>query len=204
MPVRATGLVSHPAHDRGDRNAILFFVNGRWVQHKGSLFALEEAYHSLLMVGRHPSAVVSFDVPPRLVDVNVHPTKQEVRFVYEREVARAVGAAARAAVLGTTHATAVPLVSLPHAFTAQYRTHSTAKAAPVQPVQSAWATYRNLFPRATPASSGPWRRLDTPTDSPTAGWLQAHRGATGGRHACASLARWRTPTSWRKTREACT
>jgi len=157
MPVRATGLVSHPAHDRGDRNAILFFVNGRWVQHKGSLFALEEAYHSLLMVGRHPSAVVRFDVPPRLVDVNVHPTKQEVRFVYEREVSRAVGAAARAAVLGTTHATAVPLVSLPNAFTAQT---FTAQATPA-PAQPAWAASQ-----PAPASSGPWRRLDAPADSP--------------------------------------
>jgi len=163
MPVRATGLVSHPAHDRGDRNSILIFVNGRWVQHKGSLFALEEAYHSLLMVGRHPSAVVRFDVPPRLVDVNVHPTKQEVRFVYEREIARAVGAAARAAVLGTTHATAVPLVSLPNAFTAG----ATPAPMQMQAGQSAWGTSQSLPVSApAPASSGPWRRLDAPADTP--------------------------------------
>ena len=56
------------------------------------MYALEEAYHSLLMVGRHPSAVVNVTVPPHMVDVNVHPTKQEVRFLHDRDVTRALGA----------------------------------------------------------------------------------------------------------------
>ena len=93
-----------------------FFVNHRWVQHRGMTFALEEAYHSLLMVGRHPTAVVSLAVPPHLVDVNVHPTKQEVRFVHDRDIPRMLGATVRAALLGNATAAAVPLVSLPSAF----------------------------------------------------------------------------------------
>jgi DNA mismatch repair protein MutL len=110
------GFISHPSRDRADRTQILFFVNGRWVQHRGMLYALEEAYHSLLMVGRHPSAAVGLTVPPHLVDVNVHPTKQEVRFVNERDVTRALGASARAALLGNATSAAVPLVSLPSAY----------------------------------------------------------------------------------------
>lgn len=115
-PLRLVGYLSHPSHDRADRTQILFYVNGRWVQHRGMLFALEEAYHSLLMVGRHPTAVVSLTLPPHLVDVNVHPTKQEVRFVNDRDVTRMLGAAARGALLGNATAAAVPLVSLPSVF----------------------------------------------------------------------------------------
>ncbi len=114
--IRLIGLASHPVHDRADRSQIVVFVNGRWVTHRGMIYALEEAYHSLLMVGRHPSAVVQVAVPPHLVDVNVHPTKQEVRFVHDRDVTRLVGASVRSAVLGHTQESAVPLVSLPSAF----------------------------------------------------------------------------------------
>ncbi len=116
-PVSLAGFVSHPTFDRADRSQILFFVNGRWVQHRGMMYALEEAYHSLLMVGRHPLAVVSLGIAPHLVDVNVHPTKQEVRFVSERDVNRLVGVAVREALLGTASTAVVPLVSLPSAFT---------------------------------------------------------------------------------------
>jgi DNA mismatch repair protein MutL len=58
---------------------------------------LEEAYHSLLMVGRHPVAVVQIAVDPTVVDVNVHPSKTEVKFVDERAVCRAVQRATHAA-----------------------------------------------------------------------------------------------------------
>jgi DNA mismatch repair protein MutL len=115
-PVALSGFVSHPSQDRADRSEIVFFVNGRWVQHRSMLYALEEAYHSLLMVGRHPSAVVSVTVPPHMVDVNVHPTKQEVRFLHDRDVTRALGASVRAALLGNATSAAVPLVSLPSAY----------------------------------------------------------------------------------------
>jgi DNA mismatch repair protein MutL len=112
-PIALSGFVSHPSQDRADRSEIIFFVNGRWVQHRGMMYALEEAYHSLLMVGRHPSAVVAATVPPHMVDVNVHPTKQEVRFLHDRDVTRALGASVRAALLGNATQHAVPLVSLP-------------------------------------------------------------------------------------------
>lgn len=105
--VRVTGYVSAPALNRAHRQGILIFVNGRWIQNRALGFALEEAYHSLLMIGRHPLTVVDIALPPELVDVNVHPTKSEVRFFDERAVCRAVSRATRAAVL--THGrTAIP------------------------------------------------------------------------------------------------
>ncbi len=98
--VTVTGWVGAPAVTRSHRNGLVFFVNGRWIQSRALSFALEEAYHSLLMVGRHPVAVVHVALDPAIVDVNVHPTKAEVKFVDERAVCRAVQRAAHAALLG--------------------------------------------------------------------------------------------------------
>jgi DNA mismatch repair protein MutL len=97
--VRVSGYVSAPALNRAHRQGILLFINGRWIQNRALGFALEEAYHSLLMIGRHPLAIVDIALPPELVDVNVHPTKSEVRFFDERAICRALSRATRAAIL---------------------------------------------------------------------------------------------------------
>ena len=97
--VTVTGWIGLPEVTRSHRNSLLFFVNGRWVQNRTLLFALEEAYHSLIMVGRHPVGVVRIALDPAMVDVNVHPTKAEVKFVDERSVARAVSRAAHRALM---------------------------------------------------------------------------------------------------------
>ena len=95
--IAVDGWIGLPMVTKSHRNSLLFFVNGRWVQNRPLLFALEEAYHSLLMVGRHPVGVVRIELDPAMVDVNVHPTKAEVKFVDERSVARAVSRAAHQA-----------------------------------------------------------------------------------------------------------
>ncbi len=97
--VEVSGWISVPRVSRSHRQNMFFFVNGRLIQHRSLAYALEEAYHSLLMVGRHPLAMVRIELDPRAVDVNVHPTKAEVRFADERAVARAVQRAAHAALL---------------------------------------------------------------------------------------------------------
>ena len=98
--VSVTGWVGAPSVTRSHRNGIVLFVNGRWVQNRALSFALEETYHSLLMVGRHPVAVVRVRLDPALVDVNFHPTKAEVKFVDERAACRAVQRATHAALAG--------------------------------------------------------------------------------------------------------
>lgn len=82
---------------RADRRLQWFFVNGRPFQSRAIGAALEQAFEGLVMVGRHPIALAFVDLPPEHVDFNVHPTKDEVRFRNERDVAGCVYHAAREA-----------------------------------------------------------------------------------------------------------
>ena len=77
---RLTGFISPVALTRSNRREITFFVNGRWVQDVSLNTALLQAYHTLLMVGRFPLAILFLELPPEEIDVNVHPAKAEVRF----------------------------------------------------------------------------------------------------------------------------
>jgi DNA mismatch repair protein MutL len=95
--ISVEGWIGAPSLNRSHRQHLIFFVNGRLIQNRALSFALEEAYHSLLMVGRHPVALVKIQLDPATVDVNVHPTKAEVKFEDERAVCRAVSRAAHAA-----------------------------------------------------------------------------------------------------------
>ncbi len=80
------GVVIEPRLHRASRNYIGLYVNRRWVKNRALTFAIEEAYQGMLPVGRHPIAVLDIAVPPDEVDVNVHPTKAEVRLRRERTV----------------------------------------------------------------------------------------------------------------------
>lgn len=75
-----TGFVSPTSLTRSNRREITFFVNGRWVHDAALVTAAIQAYHTLVMVGRYPMAVLFLDLDPADVDVNVHPAKAEVRF----------------------------------------------------------------------------------------------------------------------------
>ena len=78
--IRLWGYVGEPTLSKGTRKDQHLFLNGRWIQDRSLQHALGEAYRGLLMVGRHPVSFLFLEVPPSLVDVNVHPTKTEVRF----------------------------------------------------------------------------------------------------------------------------
>jgi DNA mismatch repair protein MutL len=93
------GFISPTNLTRSNRQAITLFVNGRWVQDIGLSTALVQAYRSMLMVGRYPMAVLFLDIPPKKVDVNVHPAKSEVRFSDRNEVFSGVQRAVRRALL---------------------------------------------------------------------------------------------------------
>lgn len=80
------GLIGRPSLARSNRNHVTIFVNGRWVQNRSLTFALFEAYRGFLMERRYPIAVVNIDVPYSDVDVNVHPSKTEVRLRDEGRV----------------------------------------------------------------------------------------------------------------------
>ncbi|MFH1169804.1 MAG: DNA mismatch repair endonuclease MutL [Chloroflexota bacterium] len=94
-----TGLAGAPSVSRSGRGALSFFVNRRWVNSRLLARAVEEAYHGLLMVGRHPVAVINISLPPQEVDVNIHPAKSEVKFQSEQAVFAAVQRAVRRALV---------------------------------------------------------------------------------------------------------
>ncbi len=93
------GLVSIPELSRSNRQEITFFINGRHVYDAQLNFAVMRAYHTMLMTGRYPIVVISLVIPPSKIDVNVHPTKSEVRFVDKNIVFRAVEKAVRRTLL---------------------------------------------------------------------------------------------------------
>ena len=88
-----TALLGLPEHARATREGQVFLVNGRWVQSPALSQALRHAYGNLLPHGRFPAAVVWLTVPPDRLDVNVHPTKREVRFADDDTVFSLVAAA---------------------------------------------------------------------------------------------------------------
>ena len=94
-PIRVSGYIGLPSLNRSNRSQITLFVNGRWVQDSSLTVAVVQAYHTMLMTGRYPVAVVMIEVPPDQVDVNVHPTKAEVRFRQPNAVFSAVQRAVR-------------------------------------------------------------------------------------------------------------
>ncbi|MEA3351507.1 MAG: DNA mismatch repair endonuclease MutL [Chloroflexota bacterium] len=100
--LKISGYTSPPSVTRSNRREIIFFVNGRPVQDFALKTALVKAYHTLLMVGRYPMATLFLEMPPEEVDVNVHPTKAEVRFRDRSEIFRGVGRAVRRALLAHT------------------------------------------------------------------------------------------------------
>jgi DNA mismatch repair protein MutL len=98
-PVRVSGYASQPDLHRATREQITLFVNGRWIEDRSLNVAVEQAYHTLLPAGRHPVAVLQIALPPELVDVNVHPTKSQVKFQRQDVVFRAVQRSVRGALL---------------------------------------------------------------------------------------------------------
>ena len=84
--ISAVGLVSAPSFSRGNRNYITIALNGRWIRSRRISFAIEQAFHGFLPERRFPMAVVDIRAPLGDVDVNVHPTKAEVKFLREQAV----------------------------------------------------------------------------------------------------------------------
>ena len=93
IPIEATtldykivGYIVLPEITRASRNYISTMINGRFIKNYGLVKAILDGYHTLLPIGRFPIALLSIDMDPILVDVNVHPSKMEVRLSKEQEL----------------------------------------------------------------------------------------------------------------------
>lgn len=125
------GFVSDLSLTRSNRKDITLFVNGRWVQDPTLSASVIKAYNTLLMVGRYPVVILFISLPPEQVDVNVHPSKAEVRF---RNSDMVFSSLQRAIKRGLLAFTPIPEIntaslwgmrSLPESFESQYRNYAT-------------------------------------------------------------------------------
>lgn len=119
--VKVEGFLSRPGFVRSNRAMQHFFVNNRYVRSRTCMASLEEGYKNAIMVGKFPACVLKISLDYRLVDVNVHPAKTEVRFVNEKNVFDAVYFAVKNVLsrenvlkngVGETKKASVPVVSV--------------------------------------------------------------------------------------------
>jgi len=109
--LRLWGMAAKPAYSKLSRDAQYFYVNGRFIRDKLVAHAIRQAYQDVLHHERHPAFVLFFELDPALVDVNVHPTKTEVRFRDSQAVHRFIFHALHkslAAPVGTAQSDALP------------------------------------------------------------------------------------------------
>ena len=97
--VKVTGFVAKPYVSRGNRNYESYFINGRYIKSSIIYKAIEEGYRTFTMKHRYPFVCLYFKIDQELLDVNVHPTKMEIRFRNGREIYELVVDAVRAALL---------------------------------------------------------------------------------------------------------
>ncbi|MHB1319807.1 MAG: DNA mismatch repair endonuclease MutL [Anaerolineae bacterium] len=131
--VTVWGLIGSPALHRSNRRDVIFFVNHRWIQDTALAFAVSQAYHSLIPQGRHPLAVLNVALPPEEVDVNIHPTKQEVRFREQGVVYAAVQWAVRSTLMSQRP---VPTAGLPGRTSATWTRQFDGREARLSPGQA--------------------------------------------------------------------
>lgn len=81
LGIHLTGYIGRPELGRANRNYETFFINGRYIKSKEISSAVEEGYKTFLMMHKYPFVVLHFDIPTENIDINVHPTKMEIRIL---------------------------------------------------------------------------------------------------------------------------
>ncbi|MHB1295851.1 MAG: DNA mismatch repair endonuclease MutL [Anaerolineae bacterium] len=152
--VQVSGYVSAPALQRANRQDMTFFVNRRWIQDNALAYAVTEAYHTLLPAGRHPLVVLNITLSPEEVDVNIHPTKREVRFRQGRELFAAIQKAVRTALMARHM---IPAAVMPPGPTAAWERRQELASLGTSPAQGRFPmeVYRTAPDAAPPAGPGP-------------------------------------------------
>jgi DNA mismatch repair protein MutL len=147
--IRLRGYVGEPSISKATRKCQYLFLNGRAIHDRSLQHALEEAYRGLLMVGRYPISFLFLEMPPSLADVNVHPTKHEVRFQDSQLLYRLTLHALREKFLQLEFRSAL---NVPQASSAPAIRLNAAAANPVKSELDLWASSAVTIspPRITP------------------------------------------------------
>jgi DNA mismatch repair protein MutL len=163
-PLRVVAYLSRPEHARAGTAGLRLFVNGRPIKDRALSFTIAQAYGSVLERGRYPRGVVYLELPPELVDVNVHPQKAEVRFADHRAVTDAVyhllsGALSRAFSLPPTSRSAWGRTEKPRATTSPMgavESHSVGQVpSEEQPFAARGGDAENPYPAASDLPEAP-------------------------------------------------
>lgn len=91
-----SGIISDHQYYRYDRSSIYFFVNKRWIKNQHISNAFVKGYANVIPAGRYPAAVIHITVAPHEVDINIHPRKEEVKFLHPRRIEQALQQAVKA------------------------------------------------------------------------------------------------------------
>lgn len=84
--IELNGLTSDPMHTRSDKQGMILIVNNRWVKNANIIQAITQGYGQLLMGGRYPVGVYKITIDPQKIDVNIHPSKDVIKFDNEQEI----------------------------------------------------------------------------------------------------------------------
>lgn len=171
--VKVSGLVCKPVNSRASRAMQFFFLNGRYIKSKACVASLENAYKNSLMVGKFPACVLNISVPLHLVDVNVHPTKTEVRFSDERKIYSAVYYAVKSSIENFDTRPKLDITKVPQkaAVTGVQLQMETKKEyqppVSVKPKESFWTnmkseSYKESFSVASVKSENPYIKDEEP------------------------------------------
>jgi DNA mismatch repair protein MutL len=167
---RISGFVSRPEVHKLNRNQIYFFVSRRLIRDRLVLHALHEAYRNILPAGIFPVAMIFLDLPPGEVDVNVHPSKAEVRFRHSSFVHDLIRDTVLQALMATRPVAAFPMPKRPEAG-AKAGPFDASRETPAAPQEP-----RNWTPPTSPHESfgaAPARnfQLSAPRPGPSPGYL---------------------------------
>lgn len=148
--LRLWGMACRPAFSKVSRDAQYLYVNGRFVRDKLMAHAIRQAYHDVLHHERHPAFVLFFELDPALVDVNVHPTKTEVRFRESQAVHRFIFHALHKALAGSISQSVTPTFPSAGTAPASYPYAPVQSRMPLHAGESA-SFYQTLFGASQPA-----------------------------------------------------
>ena len=151
---KVMGYAALPSITEGSRSQQTISVNGRWVRAEGLTKGIDDAYRGTVPAGRYPPVALRVEVDPRQVDVNVHPTKQLVRFSDEREARLAVSKAISTAIQGTGD-------SVPDQD--ERNTGSRTMDASAPPTSEDGTDAPLALPERTPTEDHPGSKTSTPT-----------------------------------------